>query len=116
VTPETPLTTGIEVMPSYAIGFSAGVRRNLALTYVPTPTPPPSTPPPQLREPPPPPPWSRELPTGYRYVICKDCLYYSHDVSYYHCITCHGKARGRNYTSYVASESDGEGEDDDSDE
>jgi hypothetical protein len=99
-------------MTSHAIRFSAGVRRTLVLTYVPAPSP--STPPPQLREPPPPPPWSRELPTGYRYVICKDCLYYSHDISYYHCITCHGKARGINYTSYVASkgESDGEYEDD----
>ena len=86
-----------------SVNTVAGPRRRLAITYLPD-----DPPTPRLREPPPPLPWSNGLPKGSRYVICKDCLYFRHDVSYYRCITCHGEARGRMYTTYVACDSEPE--------
>jgi hypothetical protein len=106
VTPSTIFVSAALTLEQFSENSAVGTRRVLAITYVPDPQPPPP------REPPPPPPWSANLPTGERYVICKDCLYFSHDVSFYHCITCHGKARGRVYTPYVACDSDGDEEDD----
>jgi hypothetical protein len=43
----------------------------------------------RFNPPPTPPPMLHSLPTYWRKVICKECLQYSHDYSYYHCWYCH---------------------------